>query len=110
MYLIDTFKNSPAVTINTIHNNIENQLMSETKGNILEFLPPNFEGLYKICLELNNRGHRLLLKDGVSVDNSYKKNIVIDKEFLLSKISATVFAPEGFKQYKQLSTNTGVVP
>ena len=106
VYLIDTFTNSPAVTINTIYNNIENQLMSQTKGSILEFLPQNFEALYKICLELNDRGHILLLKDRVAVENSY---IVIDKEFLLSKISGTVFAPEGFKQYKQLSTNTGVV-
>ena len=106
VYLIDTFTNSPAVTINTIYNNIENQLMSQTKGSILEFLPKNFEALYKICIELNDRGHILLLKDRIAVENSY---IVIDKEFLLSKISGTVFAPEGFKQYKQLSTNTGVV-
>ena len=107
VYLIDTFTNSPAVTINTIYNNIENQLMSQTKGSIiLEFLPQNFEALYKICIELNDRGHILLLKDRMAVENSY---IVIDKEFLLSKISGTVFAPEGFKQYKQLSTNTGIV-
>ena len=106
VYLIDTFTNSPAVTINTIYNNIENQLMSQTEESILEFLPQNFEALYKICIELNDRGHILLLKDRIAVENSY---IVIDKEFLLSKISGTVFAPEGFKQYKQLSTNTGVV-
>ena len=105
--LIDTFTNSSAVTINTIYNNIENQLMPQTKRSISEFLPRNFETLYKICLELNDRGHILLLKDRIAVENSY---IVIDKEFLLSKISGTVFAPEGFKQYKQLSTNTGVVP
>ena len=107
VYLIDMFTNSSAVTINTIYNDIENQLMSQTKGSILEFLPQNFEALYKICIELNDRGHILLLKDRVAVENSY---IVIDKEFLLSEISGTVFAPEGFKQYKQLSTNTGVVP
>ena len=74
---------------------------------LLEFLPETFETLYKICLELNDRGHILLLKDRIAVENSY---VVIDKDFLLSKISGTVFAPEGFKQYKQLSTNTGVVP
>ena len=32
------------------------------------------------------------------------------KPFLLSEISDTVFAPEGFTQYTRLSTNTGVVP
>ena len=106
VYLIDTFTNSPAVTINTIYITIENQLESQVKESVLEFLPRNFEALYKICIELNDRGHILLLKDRIAVENSY---IVIDKEFLLSKISGTVFAPEGFKQYKQLSTNTGVV-
>ena len=48
-----------------------------------------------------------MLKDRFAVENSY---IVIDKEFLLSRLSGTVFAPEGFKQHKELSTNTGVVP
>ena len=107
VYLIDTFKNSCAVTINTIYNDIENQWMFQTEKSVLEFLPRNLEALYKICLELNDRGHILLLKDRVAVENSY---VVIDKEFLLSEISGTVFAPAGFKQCKQLSTNTGVVP
>ena len=104
VFLIDNFMNQPAVTIETISKRIEDQ---DTKEGVLEFLPQNIEALYKICLELNDRGHILLLKDRIAVENSY---IVIDKEFLLSKISGTVFAPEGFKQYKQLSTNTGVVP
>ena len=104
VFLIDTFMNLPAVTIKSISEKIINH---RTKKGVLEFLPQNFEAIYKICLELNNRGHILLLKDRIAVENSY---IVIDKEFLLSKISGTVFAPEGFKQYKQLSTHTGVVP
>ena len=107
VYLIDTFKNSSAVTINTIHGNIENQLKSQTKERVLEFLPQSFEALYKVCIELNDRGHILLLKDRINAENSY---IVIDKTFLLSEISGTVFAPEGFRQHTQLSTNTGVVP
>ena len=103
VYLIDTFMNLPAVTIKIISKEIEKQ---QTKG-VLEFLPKGIEALYKICLELNDRGHILLLKDRIAAENSY---IVIDKEFLLSKISGTVFAPERFQQYKQLSTNTGVIP
>ena len=106
VYLIDTFKNSSAVMINTIYKDIKYQWMFQTEESLLEFLPRNCEALYKVCLELNDRGHILLLKDRIAVENSY---IIIDKEFLLSKISGTVFAPEGFKQYKQLSTNTGVV-
>ena len=106
VYLIDTFIDLPAVTIKTVSEKIENQ-QTEEGGTVLEFLPKSIEALYKICLELNDRGHILLLKDRIAAENSY---VVIDKTFLLSKVSGTVFAPEDFKQYKQLSTNTGVVP
>ena len=104
VYLIDKFINVTPVTIKTVSETINNQ---QSKEGILEFLPTYFDALYKICLELNDRGHILLLKDRTAVENSY---VVIDKEFLLSKISGTIFAPEGFKQYKDLSSNTGVVP
>jgi hypothetical protein len=103
IYLLERFIKLTAVTIKTISETIKNQ---RSKEGVLEFLPRNFDALYKICLELNDRGHILLLKDRIAVENSY---VVIDKEFLLSKISGTVFAPEGFKQYKDLSSNTGVV-
>ena len=94
-----------AVQIKTISERIDNH--PSEGGGVLEFLPKGIEMLYKMCLELNDRGHILLLKDRIAIENSY---IVIDKELLLSEISGTVFAPEGFKQYKELSTNTGVVP
>ena len=106
VYLIDTFIHLPAITIKTISKIIENWLRVFT-DRILDFLPTSIEALYKICLELNDRGHILLLRDRKAIENSY---IVIDKELLLSKISGTVFAPEGFMQHKELSTNTGVVP
>ena len=102
--LIEKFISFTAVTIRTVSESIRNE---QSKEALLEFLPTNYDALYKICLELNDRGHILLLKDRIAVENSY---VVIDKEFLLSKISGTMFAPEGFKQYKDLSSNTGVVP
>ena len=104
VFLIDTFMKVSAVTIKTITEQIKNHQLME---GVLEFLPKHVEALYRICLELNDRGHILLLKDRIAAENSY---IVIDKEFLLSKISGTVFAPEDFRQHKELSTNTGVVP
>jgi hypothetical protein len=103
--LLEKFINLTAVTVKTISETIKNQQSKEER--LLEFLPTNFEALYKICLELNERGHILLLKNRTAIESSY---IVIEKEFLLSKISGTVFAPEGFKQYEDLSSNTGVVP
>ena len=104
VYLIDKFINVTAVTIKTFSETINNQ---QSKEGVLEFLPTNFDALYKICLELNDRSHILLLKDRMAIENSL---IVINKEFLLSKVPGAVFAPKGFKQYNELSTNTGVVP
>ena len=104
LFLIETFINLPAVTIKKISDKIENQKFKE---GVLEFLPRNIEALYKICLELNDRGHILFLKDSKAVENSC---IVIDKECLLCKISGTLFAPEGFKEHGKLASNTGVVP
>jgi ankyrin repeat protein len=103
VYLIDTFIDLPAVTIKAISEKIENQ---QEKG-VLEFLPKDIEALHKICLEPYDRGHILLLKDQAATENSL---VVINKTFLLSEISGTMFAPEGFTQYTRLSTNSGVVP
>ena len=105
VYLLETFKETPAVTISTIHEQIEKQLLSHRKG-ILEFLPKSIRALYKICVELNERGHILFLRDKNNLDNSY---VVIEEKSLLSEVSGTVFASEDFKQYKQLASNTGVV-
>ena len=57
IYLIDKFIDLTAVTIKTVSKTINNQQSKE--GEVSEFLPPNFEALYKICLELNDRGHIL---------------------------------------------------
>ena len=104
VYLIDKFINCTAVKIKTISETIKNQ---QSKEGVLEFLPTNFDALYKICLELNDRSHILLLKDRMAIENSL---IIINKEFLLSRVPGAVFAPKGFKEYNELSTNTGVVP
>ena len=105
VYLLETFKETPAVTINTIHEQIEKQLFSHREG-VLDFLPKSTGALYKICVELNERGHILFLRDKKNLENSY---LVIEEKSLLSEVSGTVFASEDFKQYKQLATNTGIV-
>ena len=107
VYLIEKFIDLFAVTISAIHERIEGQQLPQTKENILEFLPKDLNGLYRVCIELNDRGHILFLKDKMNAENSY---VVIDQKSFLSEVSGTVFAPEDFKQHKQLATNTGVVP
>ena len=105
VYLIERFIDSPAVTISAIHEQIKShgQQLPQTKE---EFFPKDLFGLYRICIELHDRGHILFLKDKMAAENSY---VVIDQKSLLSEVSGTVFAPEDFKQYKQLATSKGVV-
>ena len=105
VYLLETFKETPAVTISTIHEKIEKQLLYHREG-VLDFLPKSTAALYKICVELNERGHILFLRDKKNLENSY---VVIEEKSLLSEVSGTVFASEDFKQYKRLASNTGVV-
>ena len=105
VYLLETFKETPAVTLSTIHEQIEKQLLSHREG-VLDFLPKSIGALYKICVELNERGHILFLRDKKNLENSY---VVIEEKSLLSEVSGTVFASEDLKQYKRLASNTGVV-
>ena len=105
VHLLETFKGKPAVTISTICKQIEKQLLSQREG-VLDFLPKSTGTVYKICVELNERGHILFLKDKKNVENSY---VVIEEKSLLSEVSGTVFASKHFKEYKQLATNSGVV-
>ena len=72
----------------------------------MDFLPKSTGALYKICVELNERRHILLLRDKKTLENSY---VVIEEKSLHSEVSGTVFASEDFKQYKRLASNTGVV-
>ena len=36
--------------------------------------------------------------------------VVVEKEALLREVNGTLFAPENFKQYRQVASNTGIVP
>ena len=108
VYLLDRFRESSAIILSTIHSHIKAQQQhAKAKENALYFLPQSLGALYKICIELNDRGHLLFLKDSSVAENSW---IITNKSILLSEVTGTIFAPEGFKQYKQLASNTGVVP
>ena len=72
-----------------------------------KYIPHTLGALYKICIELNDRGHILFLKDPNEAENSW---IIFDKTAILSKVVGTIFAPEGFPDHKALAYSTGVVP
>ena len=105
VFILDKFGTSVAVTVQEIRN----QIMKEqnVKEGIAKFLPDTSTTICKVCVELNNRGHILFLKNTDSTKNSW---VIIDKALLLSEVTGTIFAPKNFKQHCQLAESTGVVP
>ena len=63
--------------------------------------------LFELSQKLNDRGHILFMKNHRDPGKSW---IVLKKDVLLSQVNGVIFAPEGFKERKAISTNTGVVP
>ena len=56
---------------------------------------------------LNDKGLILFLQNQEHPESSW---VVVEKEALLRKVSGTLFAPDHFKQYCQVASNTGIVP
>ena len=108
IYLLDNFLDLEAVSLCTVQKKIqEHRTAFESEEEVLKFLPEHLIHLQNICTELNDRGHILFLKDKSIIENSW---VVINQEALLSEVTGTIFAPKGFKQYRQIASNTGVVP
>ena len=89
--LLDTYRESTAVTF----------------GQAVKDLKFREEDFYKACNHLNKRGHILFLKNSSALEKSW---IILNQTVLLSEVSGTIFAPEGFKQHCKLASSTGVVP
>jgi signal recognition particle receptor subunit beta len=106
-YISGKFKECRAITFETILKSIRDEREISTENNPLFCLPANFQTLYDLCYDLNDRGHILLLRDK---HKPLKTWVVIDKESLLTEVNGTVFAPEGLRQYSNLASSTGVVP
>ena len=103
LYLLDKYRQCPAVTLDTIHTR-----MQDNDGHKLQdFIPRTIPELCKACEDLNERGSILFVKKTEDVKGSW---IILHKETLLSQVTGTVFAPEDLKEHKALATSTGVVP
>ena len=104
VYLIDKFRKSTAVTLGEILNEVK----IESKLQLLDVVPcSTADEVCKVCEEMNERGSVLFLKNETSIENSW---IILDKAVLLTRVTGTVFAPEGFAQHRDLASSTGVVP
>ena len=109
VYLLDKFREATALTLATIQTQIKeefDQAVTSAIG-IEAFVPSNIHSLYEICIQLNDRGHLLVLMDPTAIENSW---VIINQTALLAEVNGTIFAPEGFKQHIKLASSTGVVP
>ena len=72
-----------------------------------ELLPQNPDSLIPLVSTLSDKGLLLLVKGGESYGDWW---IILQKQALLGEINGVIFAPKSFRQHKDLSWSTGVVP
>ena len=109
LYLHDSFRDTPALPIKEAVDRIRTHSadLPTAERTVLGFISEDFHTLYKVCVDLNDRGSILLLRSLHKPEESW---IVLDQDLLLSRVTGTVFAPEGFKEHHSIATSTGVVP
>ena len=84
----------------------ENEELELKQANPISLLPTRPSEIVTLCEELNKRDHLILLRDSLTALKSW---LILDKEFLLSEVNGTVFAPKNFTQHRSLASSTGVV-
>ena len=108
VYLLDKFREATALTLAIIQAQIKEFDQAEASAiGIESFVPSDIQSLYEICIQLNDRGHLLVLMDPTAIENSW---VIINRTALLAEVNGTIFAPEGFKEHIKLASSTGVVP
>ena len=106
IFLLHHFKEELAVTLDKVATELIlkcNQKSDELM--YLEFIKSS--NLFELSQELTERGAILFMKNHQDPRKSW---IVLKKDVLLSQVNGVIFAPEGFKEHSEISTNTGVVP
>ena len=68
---------------------------------------PDFTVLTELLISLSDKGLILLVQNQEHPQSSW---VVMEKDALLRKVNGTLFAPNNFKQYRQVASNTGIVP
>ena len=109
IYFLDSFKDELAISLKTLRERIQadlEQAQSKSRKDLLSFIPNTLPRVVEICSQLSQKGHILFLPNESSPEESY---VVCDQPTLLSKITGTIFAPEGFHQHCSLASSTGVV-
>ena len=107
VFLIDQFQQQTAVTLNQVHIKVNTLKKFQEISDKNFFLPRSLEGITTYSHILNERGHILFLKNSSALEKSW---IILNQTVLLSEVSGTIFAPEGFREHCKLASSTGVVP
>ena len=68
---------------------------------------PDSTVLTKLLTSLSDKGLILFVQNQEHPKSSW---VVVEKEALLREVNGTLFAPDNFKQYRQVASNTGIVP
>ena len=63
--------------------------------------------LIESLTSLSDKGLILFVQNQEHPQSSW---VVVEKEALLREVNGTLFAPDNFKQYRQVASNTGIVP
>lgn len=103
-FLLDTFEDEEGVVLSMVDAELKHKLESDDHTYLERVRSLNS---FKMCEKLNERGDILFMRSQSNPGSSW---IIFDKATLLSKVNGVIFAPEGFKEYQNLPSNTGVVP
>ena len=98
-FLLETFDGISAVRFEAVQEAIK--VCKRTSDTLVAFSCA--DDLNSDLCDLNNLGHIIYL-------NGPEKWIILDQSSLLEEVSGVLFAPENFKQHRNLATTTGVVP
>ena len=63
--------------------------------------------LTESLISLSDKGLILFVQNQEHPQSSW---VVVEKDNLLREVNGTLFAPDNFKQYRQVASNTGIVP
>ena len=97
-FLLDKFKGKVACMVSDVAASIK-----ETSA----LLPQKLDSLISLISTLSDKGLLLLVKGGESHEGWW---VILQKQALLSEMNGVIFAPKSFRQHKDLSWSTGVVP
>ena len=97
-FLLDRFKGKVACKVSDVATCVKENR---------ELLPQSPSNLIPLISTLSDKGLLLLVKSSESHGDWW---IILQKQALLNEINGVIFAPKDFRQYKDLSWSTGVVP